>query len=43
MHVPTCAGISEVLRIAGDRELKGGSAGSALLFFRRAHLYVLIA
>ncbi len=36
---PTCAGIATVLRIAGDGELKAGASGSALLFFRRAHLF----
>ena len=36
---PTCAGIAEVLSMAGDGELKADAAGSALLFFRRAHLY----
>jgi hypothetical protein len=36
---PTCAGAATVLRSAGESELNAGAAGSALLFFRRAHLY----
>ena len=36
---PTCEGAAEVLCSAGDAELKARAAGSALLFYRRAHLY----